>query len=205
MGVQPVRPVPRFSRRQPDLSVHAVGQSDPQCLRLAAAVLSARRGLRRDLQGADGGDGLGRLRRRQLREMRQLHGPQRLRGDSGASTRSSGPGRRSRVALGGVATEGPMAPEIALDRQRPAEFVFERGVAQKLSEMRRGSSENRRPSRPQRRRARNAAALSTAAAIRPGTRRASGRAPDRPRRRSRRRRRRPRRGRAAAGRGRPGR
>jgi hopanoid biosynthesis associated radical SAM protein HpnH len=40
------------------------------------------------------------------------------------------------VALGGVGTEGPMAPEIPLDRQRPAEFVFERGVAQKLSEMR---------------------------------------------------------------------
>src|SRR5208337_503034 len=40
------------------------------------------------------------------------------------------------VTLGGVRTEGPMAPEIPLDRQRPAEFVFERGVAQKLSEMR---------------------------------------------------------------------
>jgi hypothetical protein len=29
-----------------------------------------------------------------------------------------------------------MAPEIPLERQRPAEFVFERSVARKLSEMR---------------------------------------------------------------------
>ncbi len=40
------------------------------------------------------------------------------------------------VALQGVKTEGPMAPEIPLERQRPAEFVFERSVTQKLSEMR---------------------------------------------------------------------
>jgi len=40
------------------------------------------------------------------------------------------------VALRGVRTEGPMAPEIPLENQRPAEFVFERGVAEKLSEMR---------------------------------------------------------------------
>jgi hopanoid biosynthesis associated radical SAM protein HpnH len=41
------------------------------------------------------------------------------------------------VALKGVRTEGPMAPEISLERQRPAEFVFERSVAQRLSETRR--------------------------------------------------------------------
>jgi hypothetical protein len=44
------------------------------------------------------------------------------------------------VALRGVKTEGPMAPEVPLDRQRPAEFVFERSVAQKLSEMGREQS-----------------------------------------------------------------
>ena len=47
------------------------------------------RGLRQDLQGADGGDRLGQLRHRQLREMRQLHGALRLRGDRGRRTRSS--------------------------------------------------------------------------------------------------------------------
>ena len=32
------------------------------------------------------------------------------------------------VALRGVRTEGAMAPEIPLDRQRPAEYVFSRHV-----------------------------------------------------------------------------
>ncbi|MBV8770665.1 MAG: DUF3463 domain-containing protein, partial [Hyphomicrobiales bacterium] len=39
------------------------------------------------------------------------------------------------VALRGVRTEGPMAPEIPLEKQRPAEYVFERNVRQKLSEL----------------------------------------------------------------------
>ena len=30
-----------------------------------------------------------------------------------------------RVAIGGVRSDGPMAPEIAMDQQRPAEYVFE--------------------------------------------------------------------------------
>ena len=35
------------------------------------------------------------------------------------------PWKALKVALGGVATEGPMAPEIELDGQRPAEYVFD--------------------------------------------------------------------------------
>ena len=50
------------------------GNPTRNCVRLAAALLPARRRLRQDLQGADGGDRLGRLRHRQLREMRRLHG-----------------------------------------------------------------------------------------------------------------------------------
>ena len=57
------------------------GNPDAHRLRLAAPLLSARRGLCQDLQGADGRDRLGCLRHRQLREVRRLHGPQRLRGD----------------------------------------------------------------------------------------------------------------------------
>src|SRR5262249_30796890 len=38
------------------------------------------------------------------------------------------------VALRGIRTRGPMAPEIALDRQRPAQYVFSEQVQQKLSE-----------------------------------------------------------------------
>ncbi len=40
-----------------------------------------------------------------------------------------------RVALRGPRTEGPMAAEIPLDRQRAAEFVFSRHVQEKLSEL----------------------------------------------------------------------
>ena len=39
------------------------------------------------------------------------------------------------VALRGVKTEGEMAPEIALDGQRPAQYVFSRHVDQKLTEI----------------------------------------------------------------------
>ena len=39
------------------------------------------------------------------------------------------------VALRGPRTEGKMAPEIALDGQRPAEYVFSRHVAEKMEEL----------------------------------------------------------------------
>jgi hopanoid biosynthesis associated radical SAM protein HpnH len=39
------------------------------------------------------------------------------------------------VAIRGVKTQGPMAPEIALDGQRPAQYVFSQQVQQKLSEI----------------------------------------------------------------------
>ena len=47
------------------------------------------------------------------------------------------------VALSGVKTEGPMAPEIALDRQRRAEFPFPQNVARKLSEIRQAEAEEK--------------------------------------------------------------
>jgi len=40
------------------------------------------------------------------------------------------PWRALTVALRGPRTDGPMAPEIPLDRQRPADFVFEGLVKQ---------------------------------------------------------------------------
>jgi len=45
------------------------------------------------------------------------------------------PLRALKVAVGGVRTTGPMAPDIALDKQRPAEFVFSRHVEHKLEEI----------------------------------------------------------------------
>ena len=35
----------------------------------------------------------------------------------------------------GIKTEGEMAPEISLENQRPAQFVFSRHVDQKLTEI----------------------------------------------------------------------
>ena len=40
------------------------------------------------------------------------------------------------ISLRGVRTEGPMAKDIPLDRQRPAEFVFSRHVEGRLVEIR---------------------------------------------------------------------
>ena len=36
----------------------------------------------------------------------------------------------------GVKTDGPFAPEIPLDKQRPADYVFSAHVEQKLHEIR---------------------------------------------------------------------
>jgi hypothetical protein len=42
-----------------------------------------------------------------------------------------------KVALRGVRTSGPMAPEIDLGKQRPAQYIFSEQVQKKLSEIRR--------------------------------------------------------------------
>ncbi len=46
------------------------------------------------------------------------------------------PIKAAMVALGGVRTDGPMKPDIPLDRQRPAKFVFSDHVERKLGEIR---------------------------------------------------------------------
>jgi len=45
------------------------------------------------------------------------------------------------VALRGVRTEGQLAPDVALDRQRPAQYVFSQHVDQKLEEIRQAKRE----------------------------------------------------------------
>jgi hypothetical protein len=40
------------------------------------------------------------------------------------------------IGLRGIKTEGAMAPEISMENQRPAQFVFDGQVQQKLSEIR---------------------------------------------------------------------
>jgi hopanoid biosynthesis associated radical SAM protein HpnH len=45
------------------------------------------------------------------------------------------PWKALKVALRGVKTDGPMAPDIALDRARPAEYVFEKQVQEQVALM----------------------------------------------------------------------
>ena len=53
------------------------------------------------------------------------------------------PWKAARVALTGVKTDGPMAPDIPLGDQREAEYVFDKNVAQKLSDIRRAEAEEK--------------------------------------------------------------
>ena len=45
------------------------------------------------------------------------------------------PLRALSVMVRGVRTDGPMAPDIPIDKQRPAEFVFTEHVEEKLAEI----------------------------------------------------------------------
>ncbi|HXG78249.1 MAG TPA: adenosyl-hopene transferase HpnH [Methyloceanibacter sp.] len=55
------------------------------------------------------------------------------------------PWKALKVALAGIRTEGPMAPEIPLSGQRPAEYVFSRHVQQKLDEIAEAEARADRP------------------------------------------------------------
>jgi len=55
------------------------------------------------------------------------------------------PWKALKVALGGIRTEGPMAPEIPLSGQRPAEYVFSRHVQQKLDEIEEAEARTQTP------------------------------------------------------------
>ncbi len=55
------------------------------------------------------------------------------------------PWKAAKVALAGIKTEGPMAPEIPLSNQRPAEYVFARHVQQKLAEIEEAKARTEKP------------------------------------------------------------
>ena len=61
---------------------------------------------------------------------------------SAADDAAAHPLKAALVALGGVRTEGEMAPEISLASQRPAEYLFEKVVSEALSDS--GSAKGRR-------------------------------------------------------------
>jgi hypothetical protein len=52
------------------------------------------------------------------------------------------PWKAAQVALFGVPTEGLMAPDISLDKQRPAQFVFDQNVAA-LTDVGKGEADQR--------------------------------------------------------------
>ena len=66
VALQPVHHVPELPGRQRGLCLHALGQPDAHGLRLAEALLPARRRLCEDLPRTDGRHGVGQVRRRQL-------------------------------------------------------------------------------------------------------------------------------------------
>ena len=53
------------------------------------------------------------------------------------------PWKAALVALRGVRTEGPMAPNLPIENQRPAEYVFSRNVAERLVEAQSAEAEAR--------------------------------------------------------------
>ncbi|HET7446351.1 MAG TPA: adenosyl-hopene transferase HpnH [Methyloceanibacter sp.] len=55
------------------------------------------------------------------------------------------PWKAAKVALAGIKTDGPMAPEIPLSGQRPAEYVFARHVQQKLAEIEEAEARTEKP------------------------------------------------------------
>ena len=80
MGLQPVAALPRIPHGQARLPVHALGHAHLQSLRLAEALLPAAGRLRRHLRRADARDRMAPLRLRERQsQVRQLHGPQRIR------------------------------------------------------------------------------------------------------------------------------
>ena len=65
VAFQPVVPVPGLPGGQPAIPVHALGQSHPECFRLAETLLPvSRRGLRAHLQCPDGRNGMAQVRQR---------------------------------------------------------------------------------------------------------------------------------------------
>jgi hopanoid biosynthesis associated radical SAM protein HpnH len=55
----------------------------------------------------------------------------------------SNPFAALKLALRGIRTEGEMAPEISMEQQRPAQYVFDGQVQQKLSEIRKAEAETK--------------------------------------------------------------
>ena len=124
VGLQPEPAVPRIPHGQAALRLHALGHADLQHLRLAEALLPAagrlRRHLRRTMETTD----WDRLRHRERQpQVRQLHGPQRLRSLAPSTTpsaRSGGFCGTAKATLFGGSYKNPTPPEAAGRRSADA-------------------------------------------------------------------------------------
>ena len=67
------------------------------------------------------------------------------RGTVAAEASFANPFKSLWISFKGVRTEGPMAPEISLDRQRPAQYVFTRHVEQVLAKFGRPKVRTKEP------------------------------------------------------------
>jgi hopanoid biosynthesis associated radical SAM protein HpnH len=70
-------------------------------------------------------------------------------GFEGTAVRESvtNPLKLAKVAIGGIRTSGPMAPDIPLDNQRPADFVFSAHVERMLGEIRQSNPRAKKTTR----------------------------------------------------------
>jgi len=125
MEFHPLEPLSRpFSLETPDLSLHAVGHAHPQHIRLQKPCYLLGEGYCQDVRELMDTTDWGLVRDWRYEKWRELHahcGYERR----APRQRSRSPGPL-KVACSVPRTAGPMAPEIPLERQRPAEFVFSR-------------------------------------------------------------------------------
>ncbi len=104
-------------------------------VRLAEALLPARRRLCEDLQGADGRH---RVEKYGVGKYEKCANCMVHCGFEGTAATDAikHPLKMLPILMKGIKTEGEMAPEIDLSRQRPAEFTFSRHVEHKMSQIR---------------------------------------------------------------------
>jgi Domain of unknown function (DUF3463) len=113
--------------------MHALGQSDPHGLRLAAALLLGERYAAsfKELMEETNWDSYGTGKYEKCANCMVHCGFEA----TAVEDAFNHPMRALGVALRGIRTKGPMAPDIPLHLQRPAEYVFSRHVEQKLAEI----------------------------------------------------------------------
>ena len=114
--------------------LHALEQPDAQHLRLAAALLPAERGLCRlftELMEETDWDGYGTGNYEKCANCMVHCGYEA----TAVTDTLNNPLKAWKLSRKGIDTEAPMAPEITLDKQRPAEFVFDALVREAVDEI----------------------------------------------------------------------